>query len=329
MADGLPADKLALRHLAHRSGTECRIAPGDRRQYHGPDHHGQTRRYGRGDGGQTTTDRPFVCERRPPTTDHCGTVVIITWKVVCFHHRFPNKIERYEIPGDLPTALGLLAKHGQAARIIAGGSDLLIELERGQRKDISVLIPYVTRIPGLNAITQDDDGQLHIGALVTHNQVVAAPLIVAHALPLAQACVEIASPQLRNRGTVAGNLATASPANDTISALRALDAQVILASTRGWRKSALKDFYTGVRQTVMAPDEMLVEIVFAPLPDTARGIFVKLGLRRAQAISTVHLTAIIDFAGDRSVSRVRLALGPRPRRSSTPKRPSPTCWANR
>src|SRR5690606_38832501 len=95
----------------------------------------------------------------------------------------------------------------------------------------------------------------------------------------------------------------------TISALHALDAQVILASTRGWRMVALRDFYTGVRRTVMTPDEMLVEIVVAPLPESARGIFVKLGLRRAQAISVVHLAAVVDFADDRTVTHARFALG--------------------
>ncbi|CAG1004510.1 xanthine dehydrogenase small subunit [Anaerolineales bacterium] len=201
----------------------------------------------------------------------------------------------------------VLGEKRENARIVAGGTDLILELERGVRKGIDTLVD-VTRIPHLDQISIDEDDVIHLGPLVTHNDCVASKLIRKKAYPLARAAWEVGAPQIRNRGTIAGNLITASPANDTISPLMALGASVTLISIHGERIVPLKDFYTGVRRTVMQPDEMLVDISFPAMKKSQRGTFMKLGLRRAQAISLVNAAIILDLKTD-TVQSASITLG--------------------
>ncbi|MEJ2759462.1 MAG: FAD binding domain-containing protein, partial [Anaerolineales bacterium] len=193
------------------------------------------------------------------------------------------------------------------SRIVAGATDLILELEAGLHPDVDTLID-VTRIPELNQITLEEDDVIHLGAMVTHNDCAGSKLIIEQAFPLAQACWSVGAPQIRNRGTVAGNLITASPANDTITPLMALGASVVLRSVRGVRVVPLTEFFTGVRKTVLQPDEMLVEIQFPAMNANQRGTFVKVGLRKAQAISVVNLAAVLTFE-DKRVTTASVALG--------------------
>jgi carbon-monoxide dehydrogenase medium subunit len=213
----------------------------------------------------------------------------------------------YHSPTSLSEAVGLLGKAGPAARIVAGATDLILELERGVRSGIDTLID-ITRLPNLDGIAVGADGWIHLGPLVTHNMAAGSRLVVERAYPLARACWEVGAPQIRNRGTIAGNLITASPANDSITPLMALDARVTLRSGSGERVVPLESFYTGVRKTVMAPDEVLTDIALRPLASGGRGTFVKLALRRAQAISVVNVAVVARFEGD-EVSEARVVLG--------------------
>jgi xanthine dehydrogenase iron-sulfur cluster and FAD-binding subunit A len=214
----------------------------------------------------------------------------------------------YYQPESLAAALDLVHNH-PAARLVAGGTDVLVELGRGLRPTETLI--DLSRVAELRYLC-DEGGLIRLGALATHNDVIASPACVARALPLAQASLEVGAPQIRARATVAGNLVTASPANDTITALVALDAELALANATGERALPIEQFYLGVRRTALRPGEILREIRVPVLGPSRRGVFLKLGLRRAQAIAVVNVAAVLSFDDETPgapVREARIALG--------------------
>jgi xanthine dehydrogenase iron-sulfur cluster and FAD-binding subunit A len=204
--------------------------------------------------------------------------------------------QHYYQPSSLDQALQLLQQHAGNARIVAGGTDVLVELQRGVKPTTTLI--DITRLYELQYV-RHTGGTIQIGGLATHNDVIASTACVQHALPLAQACWEVGAPQIRTRATIAGNLITASPANDTITPLLALGAEVVLLSAAGERIVPLHDFYTGFRKTAIQPNELLREIRLPALQEHQRGLFLKLGLRRAQAISVIDLAIVLTLGDGR------------------------------
>lgn len=196
------------------------------------------------------------------------------------------------------------------ARPMAGGTDLLLELQRTPAgfEDQGIRLIDLSFVPEFRSIV-DDEHEFILGACVTHNQVVGDPWMRTSVLPLAQACLEIGSPQLRNRASLVGNVVTASPANDTISALMALGASVDVSHLGKIRNVMVSDFFAGFRQTVLQRGELVTRLRVPKLKSNQRGIWFKLGLRKAQAISVVHGAIVVTLDDSDRVQAARLALG--------------------
>lgn len=221
-----------------------------------------------------------------------------------------RRIRAVHRPDMIEAALDLLADD-PTRLLLAGGTDLLLDLQRsGPGDDVEVI--DLTTIDGFDAISDAGDALVLRGG-VRHGQVVADLRFLEHATPLAQACLEIGSPQLRNRATLAGNLVTASPANDSISALMVLDASVELARRNGdeieRRTVPVRQFFTGFRSTVRAADELVVSIIVPKLAAGERGVWAKLGNRKAQAISVIHAGFVVGLDGEQRVGHARIAVG--------------------
>ena len=218
--------------------------------------------------------------------------------------------KRFVTATTVEQVLGLLAEHGQDARVINGGTGLIVEIERRMRSPKVVI--DVSRIAGLDNIRLEN-GIFHLGAGVTHNQAAAHNELVGRAFPLSSACWQVGSPQIRNRATIAGNLVTASPAGDTIPPLIAMGGRVTVQSQRrGTRDVALEQFVLGVHRTALEPDEMVTAISVPSLKGNQVGTFVKLGLCRGPAISVVNVAVILGLSSATRQSKIesaRIALG--------------------
>ncbi|MDP8214915.1 MAG: xanthine dehydrogenase family protein subunit M [Candidatus Euphemobacter frigidus] len=211
----------------------------------------------------------------------------------------------YRRAGSLKEALEILSEGDESLKILAGGTDLLVMIQ-----DKLISPGVLLDINGLEELKgiEESNGRIRLGALVSHGQIAADKLLREKALPLVESCGEVGSPQIRNRGTIGGNLVMASPSGDSIPALYVLGAEVSLKSRDGERVIPIEDFFTGVKKCVIRPDELLISITFPALGPDDRGFFKKLGQRKALAISKVSTAAVLTLRAGVVVS-IRIALG--------------------
>ncbi len=203
-------------------------------------------------------------------------------------------------PTSLDQALSALADAPDAL-CLAGGTDAMVEINSGHRSPGIVIA--LNRITELRSWTYDPDaGTVTIGAAVTYAELMEEPL--ARLIPaLAEASRTVGSPQIRNAGTLGGNLGTCSPAGDGLPVLSALDAVVHLASSQGERSMPIDEFMVGVKRTARAPGE-LITAVTVPVLDGWQG-YSKVGVRNAMVIALASACLAVDVPG----RSVRLALG--------------------
>ncbi|HEX9092206.1 MAG TPA: FAD binding domain-containing protein, partial [Anaerolineales bacterium] len=167
----------------------------------------------------------------------------------------------YFAPQTVQEALETLAKQPSGAKIIAGGTDLVPRMRSGILNP--ALLVDLCRLP-LNRI-EIKSGLLHIGARVTHSDILESDLLAVHCPTLVEAAKSIAGPPIRNRGTIGGNIINASPAADLAPPLLVYDAMAVLVKTGAERVVPLADLFTGPGRTILSPDEILTEICI-PLP---------------------------------------------------------------
>ena len=207
----------------------------------------------------------------------------------------------------LRQAIGMLQRHGEQARIVAGSTDFLVRWRAGfWHPDYVVNIQHV---PGLSRVTYSRRNGLRLGALVTIQTLEQHPAIRQHYPALAAAAASFAGVQVRNLATVGGNICNASPSGDTLPALLAYGAGCTLSGPEGRRQVALEQLFTGPGQTVLAQDEVLTEITLPSAPASTGSLYIKHSPRGAMDIATVGVASAITVDRSGVCTEAKIALG--------------------
>jgi carbon-monoxide dehydrogenase medium subunit len=216
----------------------------------------------------------------------------------------PLKPFDYFEPTTIKEAVQLLSKYGTKAKVLAGGVDLVARMRRRQVQPRYVV--SILRIPRLDYIRSDKKG-LRFGALTTIRSIELSPIVKKDYAVLYEAASQIVSVQVKTMGTAVGNLCVATPASDIAVALYALGARLRIAGPASERVIPIEDFFVGVNQTVLKPDEIVTEVIVpSPAPQTG-GAFFKL-VRTASDIAKVNVAVNLTFANG-TCREARVALG--------------------
>ncbi len=211
----------------------------------------------------------------------------------------------YRTPSTLKEACDLLWDIREEAKIVAGGTDLVIGLRKGDLRPRCLV--DITRIEEIREIEEEGDW-ISIGAGVTHSELASSPLLNRFGKVLSEASSSVGSPQIRNLGTLGGNIVNASPAADTLPPLMVLDAVARVASREGERDIPLVQLFNRPYETILKPFEILTHVRFSKLPAAARSGFIRLARREAMAIARMSVAVIARLEGGR-FRDIRISAG--------------------
>lgn len=212
----------------------------------------------------------------------------------------------YIRPISIEEAVQILSDSGRRGKLLAGGTDLLVQ-KRVDPPDYDCFVD-ISRLSEIQQI-RVSDRLFYLGAGVTHAVIAQDPLVLKHVSFLAQACLSVGSPQIRNAGTIGGNVANAAACADSLPVLVCLDAVAHMRSKRGERQMLVTELVKGPHETALETDEIITHFTFLLPPPDVKTHFIKIGRRNAQSISRLSIAAMGKKDKKGNVDFIRICPG--------------------